>query len=59
MHENSKVHNEAVYAYMQAKKSNDISALINVNQRNAFLGQVSERRLFLSRIIEGVLYIGR
>lgn len=59
VHENSKVHNEAVYAYMQAKKSNDISALINVNQRNAFLVQVSERRLFLSRIIEGILYIGR
>lgn len=59
VHENSTVHNEAVYAYMQAKKTKDISALININQRDIHLMQVSERRLFLSRIIEGILYIGR
>lgn len=59
VHENSTVHNEAVYAYMQAKKTKDISALININQRDVHLMQVSERRLFLSRIIEGILYIGR
>jgi len=42
VHENSTVHNEAVYAYMQAKKTKDISALININQRDVHLMQVSE-----------------
>ncbi|XP_008182762.1 zinc finger MYM-type protein 1-like [Acyrthosiphon pisum] len=59
VHENSKTHDEAVYAYMQAKKVKDVSSLIDINQRNCRVIQVQEHRLFLSRIIEGIIYIGR
>lgn len=59
VHEQSKTHDEAVYAYMQAKKKKDVSSLIDINQRNTRVIQVQERRLFLARIIEGILFIGR
>ncbi|KAE9523203.1 hypothetical protein AGLY_016436 [Aphis glycines] len=59
IHENSKTHDEAVYAYMQAKKVKDVSSLIDINQRNFRVTLIQESRLFLSRIIEGILYIGR
>jgi len=44
---------------MQAKKVKDVSSLIDINQRNCRVIQVQEHRLFLSRIIEGIIYIGR
>lgn len=44
---------------MQTKKVRDVLSLIDINQRNRRAIQVQEHRLFLSRIIEGIIYIGR
>jgi len=58
-HENYQLHNEAVQSYIIVKANKDISSLINIDLKNAHLLQVRERRLFLSRIIKGILYTGR
>lgn len=41
------------------QKKIDVSSLIDINQRNCRVIKVQEHRLFLSRIIERIIYIGR